>query len=123
MRLSNKYGGLQFFATPALGDVVINFDSHITKVVLTSSGFSAGTKYEWTTSGQSVFLGVIDGEVYLFTVTLESGYIIDTVTFSTAEGTTLNEKTDISFTLTNGSGILGTPITITSKLGGGEYNK
>lgn len=123
MRLSKKYGGLQFFAIPAFGDVVINFDSHINKVVLTSSGYSAGIKYEWTTSGQSVSLGATDGQVGLFTVTLESGYIIDTVTFD-PDYATLDEKTDTSFTLTNGSDVWAQPITITSKQGGGgEYNE
>lgn len=116
MRLSKKYGGIQFFA-PALGDVVINFDSHISKVVLTSSGYSSGVKYEWTASGQSVSCGAKDGQVGLFTVTLENGYVIDTVTFDT-DYATLDEKTDTSFTLTNGSGVWAQPITITSKQGG-----
>ena len=116
MRLSKKYGGIQFFA-PALGALVINFDSHISKVVLTSSGYSSGTKHEWTTSGQSVDCGAIDGQVGLFTVTLESGYVIDTVAFDTGFAT-LDEKADASFTLTNGSSVWGGPITITSKRGG-----
>lgn len=121
MRLSNKYGGLQFFAgAPALDDVVINFDSHISKVVLTSSDYDSGK--EWTTSGQAVFMGATDGQVGLFTVTLESGYVIDTVSFS-ADYATLDEKTDTTFTLTNGSGVWASPITITSKLGGGECNE
>lgn len=97
---------LQRFA-PAIAFITINFDSHISKV--TYSGV------EWTASGQSQQTAIVDGSTGVFTVTLDSGYVLDTVTLgSDFENTTLSAKTDTSFSLLFGNTSGGT-ITITSK--------
>lgn len=103
---------------PALGSLTINFDSNITQVVVVAS---QGT-VTCTESGSSY-----DNSTYkfdytpdpTFTVTLNSGYIIDTITVSDDEwGGTVTKTSDNTFT---GSGICGggnCTITITSKQGG-----
>lgn len=97
---------LQRFA-PAIAFITINFDSHISKV--TYSGV------EWTASGQSQQTAIVDGSTGVFTVTLDSGYVLDTVTLgSDFDNTTLSAKTDTSFSLLFGNTGGGT-ITITSK--------
>lgn len=97
---------LQRFA-PAIVFITINFDSHISKV--TYSGV------EWTASGQSQQTAIVDGSTGVFTVTLDSGYVLDTVTLgSDFDNTTLSAKTDTSFSLLFGNTSGGT-ITITSK--------
>lgn len=97
---------LQRFA-PAIVFITINFDSHISKV--TYSGV------EWTASGQLQQTAIVDGSTGVFTVTLDSGYVLDTVTLgSDFENTTLSAKTDTSFSLLFGNTDGGT-ITITSK--------
>lgn len=115
MRLSNKYGGIQFFA-PTLGDLTVNFDGHITKAHIDCQ---AGG-FDFTTSGQTISLGAINGETVYFIVTLDTGYIIDTVSFgrSSEVSNVVIEGDGTSFTFTNDSGVFGTPITITSKRGG-----
>ena len=94
-------------AAPNIIFVTINFDSHISKV--------AYNVVEWTTSGQEVQTTAVDGETGEFTVTLNNGYVLDTVTlgddFSNA---TLSAKTDTSFSILFGNTGGGT-ITITSK--------
>ena len=97
---------LQRFA-PAIAFITINFDSHISKV--TYSGV------EWTASGQSQQTAIVDGSTGVFTITLDSGYVLDTVTLgSDFDNTTLSAKTDTSFSLLFGNTAGGT-ITITSK--------
>lgn len=97
---------LQRFA-PAIAFITINFDSHISKV--TYSGV------EWTASGQSQQTAIVDGSTGVFTVTLDSGHVLDTVTLgSDFDNTTLSTKTDTSFSLLFGNTAGGT-ITITSK--------
>lgn len=97
---------LQRFA-PAIVFITINFDSHISKV--TYSGV------EWTASGQTQQTAIVDGSTGVFTVTLDSGYVLDTVTLgSDFDNTTLSAKTDTSFSLLFGNTSGGT-ITITSK--------
>lgn len=97
---------LQKFA-PAIVFITINFDSHISKV--TYSGV------EWAASGQKQQTAIVDGSTGVFTVTLDSGYVLDTVTLgSDFENTTLSAKTDTSFSLLFGNTSGGT-ITITSK--------
>ena len=121
MRLSNKYGGIQFFAS-ALGDLTVNFDSHITKAHIDCQ---AGG-FDFTTSGQTISLGAINDETVYFTVTLDTGYIIDTVSFGSPSevSNVVIEGDGTGFTFTNdGSGIFGTPITITSKRGGTTMSK
>ena len=97
---------LQRFA-PAIVFITINFDSHISKVTY--------SRAEWTASGQSQQTAIVDGSTGVFTVTLDSGYVLDTVTLgSDFENTTLSAKTDTSFSLLFGNTSGGT-ITITSK--------
>ena len=104
---------IQNFA-PAMVQVTINFDSNITKVALILD--EETVTYEWTTSGQeSDYLAFIDGTDYTFKVTLNDGYVLDTVTLlgNELQGT-LKSKTDNSFIITAGSGAIGN-ITLTSK--------
>lgn len=103
---------IQRFA-PQLGNLRINFDSHIKKVVATSSDWT--TSYTWTTSGEVIFLGASYLQIVTFDVTLDDGYVIDNVTLDTSYETTLETKNDKQFTIKCGSDILGSPITITSK--------
>lgn len=102
---------IQNFA-PAMAKVTINFDSNITKVVLTIDE----QIYEWTTSGQkSDYLALFDGTDYTFEVTLNDGYVLDTVTLlGNEQQGTLKSKTDNSFIITAGSGAIGN-IALTSK--------
>ena len=83
----------------------INWDSHITKVVL-------GTIWEWTQSGQT------DSQTGYpandFVVTLQDGYVIDTVTAT--NGFTISNITDTTFHLNDGVDFMTeVTITITSK--------
>lgn len=97
---------LQRFA-PAIVFITINFDNHISKVTY--------SRVEWTASGQSQQTAIVDGSTGVFTVTLDSGYVLDTVTLgSDFENTNLSAKTDTSFSLLFGNTSGGT-ITITSK--------
>lgn len=121
MKLSNKYGGLQFFAVPAIASVTMNFDSNVTKVIGLAFGSTSDTNLEWTTSGTTQRSSAYDGTTYTFNVTLASGYIIDKVTLSdpdTAAGK-LVSTSDTSFKILAGSGGVGQTITITSKQSGG----
>ena len=76
MKLSKKYGGLQFFAGTT-GTVIFNFDTHIKKI--TSAD---GTT--WTTSGEMNDISDsqlrVEGETSgpVFTIEFDSGYIINT---------------------------------------------
>lgn len=89
------------------------FDEHIQKVAYDNT--DDNTTYEWTTSGQSQQTAIVDGSTGVFTVTLDSGYVLDTVTLgSDFDNTTLSAKTDTSFSLLFGNTAGGT-ITITTK--------
>lgn len=115
MRLSNKYGGMQFFAGHGnRSSLTFIFDSNVTKVT--------GLGYTWTTSGENKVFG-IDDYAYEFYVTLQDGYTVDTVSGNITTGSVSYSSGD-SFTIypEEASGFDGT-ITITSKLGGGEYNE
>lgn len=88
--------------------ITINWDSNITKVVGLGNEFSNGVKLLTTAQ---------DGSDYTFEVTLNSGYVLDTVTLSssdTAQGV-LKSQTDTSFVITAGSGGISQTITLTSK--------
>lgn len=117
-----KIGGIKnvkelMFPPAPSENITIIFDSHITKVVCESVDSPYGTPYgggEWTTSGQTVN-GIYDQNL-TYTVTLESGYVIDTVTSS--EGTNLTIGADgltFSGQVTSGGDAT---VTITSKQGG-----
>lgn len=103
MRLSNKYGGLQFFAPPVC---IVKFDSNIIKV--------SCNDVTWTTSGDSTGVYFDEGS-NIFTVTLASGYVIDTVTVNPDTVISIGFNT---FTLNISYIDAGHVITITSKLGG-----
>lgn len=119
MRLSNKYGGLQFFAPAKPHSCTMYFDSHISKVYSAAGEYAnyTYTAAEWTQSGQSVDSNYDYQRTYV--VTLDSGYVIDTVTIDGegATGTPVIADDGLSFfgTFSYGSPI---DITITSKLGG-----
>lgn len=94
---------LQLYA----GDIIsttLNFDAHVLKVVLTDT--------EWVSSGQS--LTVTSYPNNDFVVTLSDGYIIDTVTTSTA-GITISNITNNTFHMDSPGEIYEATITITSK--------
>lgn len=94
---------LQLYA----GDIIsttLNFDAHVSKVVLTGT--------EWVSSGQS--LAVTSYPNNDFVVTLSDGYIINTVTTSTA-GITISNITNNTFHMDSPGEIYEATITITSK--------
>lgn len=88
----------------ALKDCKFNFDSHITKITHNSG---------WTTNTSgSTFSGTGLDMSGTYTVELENGYVIDTVTIT--EGT-LDSKTDNSFTISVNGYDATTIVNITSK--------
>ena len=94
-------------------DCTVVFDANITKVTMTSP-----KTVEWTTSGQNNSGGGYnDGELAKFTVVLNSGYVIDTITSSDTTATIQN-ITDSTFEVqpASFSTVYGT-ITLTSKQG------
>lgn len=101
---------------PSLKSIVMNFDSHIQKII-----YQGDTHIVWTASGQSQSgTFVASPGTYLgFEVTLEDGYIIDSVT---ADRVKINSITDTEFNTTDNFTTTAT-ITITSKLAGGEGDK
>lgn len=95
---------------PAINDVTVVFDSHITKVENTYGSV--------TTSGNTLRTSdAINPET--FNVTLEDGYVIDTVVLDNgdaeAEGS-LGSIGETSFTVYPGYGAIAGTITITSKI-------
>lgn len=91
-------------------NITINFDSHITKVTNVDG-------VEWTTSGEKLNgNSTIDNT---FTVTCESGYVIDTVTAINAfdNAIEVTDITDTTFKMQVTD--MYYTITITSKQGGG----
>lgn len=104
---------------PAGTNYTMVFDSHITKVSATDS---YDQTFEWTTSGQTTDGSyAFNGTAQVFTVTLQDGYVIDTVT-SDETGSSISIAADgMSFTtsLLGDSTSGGTvTVTITSKQGG-----
>lgn len=93
---------------PAIMDTTINWDSNITKVSVIEEG---GIGYEYTRSGEMTTL--LANRPYTATVTLNSGYILDSVT-TNEDGVTISNITDTTFIF---KGITGTgpTITLTSK--------
>lgn len=93
---------------PAIMDTTINWDSNITKV---SCYDDATSPIDYTSSGEMKTL--LANRTYTATVTLNSGYILDSVT-SNEDGVTISNITDTTFAF---QGITGTgpTITITSK--------
>lgn len=93
---------------PAIMDTTINWDSNITKVSVIEEG---GSEHEYTRSGEMTTL--LANRLYTATVTLNSGYILDSVT-TNEDGVTISNITDTTFIF---KGITGTgpTITLTSK--------
>lgn len=102
LRLSKKYGGLQFFAAPLY---LMTFDEHITKVTYGS--------IEWNSSGSAQSFVAITDLRYTFEVTMANGYVIDTVTDDTGVITNITNNT---FTIQPSYEGANADITITSKL-------
>lgn len=75
---------------PSLKGVTINFDSNITKVVYAGDGGN----YTWTTSGETFSNFTWSSR---FEVTLNAGYVIDSIT--TNNVTTVTSRTDTTFTI------------------------
>lgn len=97
---------------PPVKTIIMNFDSHISKVTFTSDRLIV-----WTESGQSHNATFSEGSKGLgFEVTLEDGYIIDTVT---ADKVVINSVTDTSFNTSDNFTTTAT-INITSKQVGGD---
>lgn len=94
----------------AKGEVTVVFDSHITKVENTYGSV--------TTSGGTLSTSdAINPET--FTVTLENGYVIDTVVLDNSDEEaygSLGSIGETSFTVYPGYGAIGGTITITSKI-------
>ena len=103
-----KAGELKF--VPAKSQVTVVFDSHITKVENTYGSV--------TTSGDTLTTSdAINPET--FTVTLEDGYVIDTVVLDNGDAElagSLGSIGETSFTVYPGYGGIGGTITITSKI-------
>lgn len=93
---------------PIIMDTTINWDSNITKVLVTEAG---GIYEEYTYSGRNAPL--FANRTYTANVTLNSGYIIDSVT-SNSTNTTISDITENTFTFIN-SIVEPIAITITSK--------
>lgn len=101
---------------PAPAQITINWDNNITSVV--GKNMYNGTTGDVTfTNGNEVIASSYDGTDYTFEVTLDSGYVLDTVTLSSSDTTcgVLKSQTDTSFVITAGSSGISQTITLTSK--------
>ena len=101
---------LKFASEPM--NCTINFDSHVTKVEVTNE---YDETYTWTTSGQTFNINGNSYTTYIFTVTLENGFEINTVQAIEAERyETLSFSNNEITAKTYSSGI-GSGFTITTK--------
>lgn len=108
---------LQLCAVPARAQMTVNWDTNITAVV--RKNLRNGTTGDVTfTNGVEVIASSHDGTDYTFEVTLNSGYVLDTVTLSNSETLygVLKSQTDTSFVITAGSSGIAQTITLTSKV-------
>lgn len=112
---------------PALTNIVINFDSNVTKVDMYSiKSFTGTPESTITTSGSSVtFVPITD---YYFKVYMNDGYIIDNVvaevsTYEVNDITTRDTISDIQSNTFHFICNQSNTITITSKLGGTSMKK
>lgn len=100
----------------AITFLTVNWDSNITKVVYRNS---SGGEMTFTNGQSTQTTGFIDGNDYTFEVTLNSGYVLDTVTVESSPadgaGTSLKSHTDTSFVITAGLGGIAGTVTLTSK--------
>lgn len=107
--IKKNFIDIQLFA-PTLSTIKIIFDSNITQI---KQGDTI-----WTTSGETLNPATgIDGTNYIFDVTLNDGYGLDTITLSSIDSAdgVLYSQTDNSFTITAGNGGINQTITLTSK--------
>lgn len=108
---------LQLYAPPNPSQLTINWDSNITAVI--GKNLFNGTTGDVTfTNGEAANTGANDGIDYTFEVTLNSGYVLDTVTLNNSSSSlgVVKSQTDTSFIITGGNGGIGGTITLTSKV-------
>lgn len=90
----------------------INFDSHVTKVEVTNE---YNETYTWTTSGQEFLINGNSPTTYIFTVTLENGFEINTVQATEAEQYEILSFSNNQITAKTYSSGIGSGFTITTK--------
>lgn len=112
----NNFINLQLYAPANPAQITINWDSNITAVIGRKVS-SAKTDITFK-KGEAVNTGADDGVDYTFEVTLNSGYVLDTVTLSNSSSSlgVVKSQTDTSFIITGGNGGIGGTITLTSKV-------
>lgn len=112
----NNFINLQLYAPASPAQITINWDSNITAVIGRKVS-SAKTDITFK-KGEAVNTGADDGVDYTFEVTLNSGYVLDTVTLSNSSSSlgVIRSQTDTSFIITGGNGGIGGTITLTSKV-------
>lgn len=112
----NNFINLQLYAPANPAQITINWDSNITAVIGRKVS-SAKTDITFK-KGEAVNTGADDGVDYTFEVTLNSGYVLDTVTLSNSSSSlgVIRSQTDTSFIITGGNGGIGGTITLTSKV-------
>ena len=100
------------FASEAT-DCTINFDSHVTKVEVTNE---YDETYTWTTSGQTFNINGNSYTTYIFTVTLENGFEINTVQATEAEQYEILSFSNNQITAKTYYSGIGSGFTITTKV-------
>ena len=109
-----KIDELKFVSEPM--NCTINFDSHITKVEVTNE---YADTYTWTTSGQTFLINGNSYTTYIFTVTLENGFEINTVQATEAEQYEILSFSNNEITAKTYSSGIGSGFTITTKSASG----
>ena len=99
---------------PTVSLLKVNWDSNITKVVYRNS---SGGETTFTNGELKEMTDFIQGHDYTFEVTLNSGYVLDTVTLgsSNPDFGVLKSQTDASFVITAGLDGINHAVTLTSK--------
>ena len=101
---------LKFVSEPM--NCTIKFDSHVTKVEVTNE---YDETYTWTTSGQTFLINGNSPTTYIFTVTLENGFEINTVQATEAEQYEILSFSNNQITAKTYSSGIGSGFTITTK--------
>lgn len=101
---------LKFVSEPMY--CTINFDSHVTKVEVTNE---YDQTYTWTTSGQTFLINGNSPTTYIFTVTLENGFEINTVQATEAEQYEILSFSNNQITAKTYYSGIGSGFTITTK--------
>lgn len=111
----------------AIAFITVTFDSNITKVSWVGwdeHGSDKNTTYETTASGQQIQWAYYDSlslnDIVPFTVTLNEGYVIDTISINDGEDgeITPTNITDTTFDAPITYDDVPSTVTITSKMGG-----